>query len=173
MDLSNKALALILVVATTISFVGVILTMSKLDNINPVYLSGRATTDTGTTNFSINSTISVAFTQNSVDFGSGIVNSSGSHNCTLNTTGPAMLAGGSNPTNGPDCIGFNATLPPLRIQNQGTQNVTLNISFSQAANTFIGGTNPSFTYRSSYNETSTSCGGNISVSPWQCKDRLT
>jgi hypothetical protein len=161
MDLSNKALALVLIIATTISIVGTILTVTRLDLAGPSYIvTGRAATDTGTTNFSINTTISVAFTQNNVDFGTGIVNASGSHNCTLNTTGPGMLAGGTNPTGGPDCIGFNASVQPLRIQNQGTSNVTLNVTFSQTATTFVGGTSPSFSYRSSWNETSSSCGGN-------------
>jgi hypothetical protein len=160
MDLSNKALALVLIIATTISLVGIVMTVSRLDDVGSVYVSGRATTDTGTTNFTINSTISVAFIQNNVDFGTGIVNGSGSHNCTLNTTGPAMLNGGVNPTGGPDCIGFNASVQPLRIQNQGTSNVTLNITFSQIASTFVGGTSPSFSYRSSWNDSLSSCGGN-------------
>jgi hypothetical protein len=154
-DISNKTLGVFLLGAMIVSLGGFFIAFNHLDTV-----TGRAVTDTGTTNFTINSTISVAFIQNNVDFGSGIVNATDAHNCTLNTTGPGMLNGGVNPTGGPDCIGFNASLQPLRIQNQGTVNVTLNITFSQIASTFIGGTTPSFTYRSSWNETTSSCGGN-------------
>jgi hypothetical protein len=154
-DISNKTLGVFLLAAMIVSLGGFITAFNHLDT-----LTGRAATDTGTTNFTINSTLSVAFTNANVDFGSGIVNATGDHNCTLNTTGPGMLAGGVNPTGGPDCIGFNASLQPLRIQNQGTINVTLNLTFSQVASTFIGGTGPSFSYRSSWNETTSSCGGN-------------
>jgi hypothetical protein len=159
MDVSNKTLALILVIATSISLLGTLITLDTLGS-GGGSLTGRATDDTATTNFSINSTVAVAFTVTNVEFGAGIVNATGDHNCTLNTTGAGMLAGGVNPTGGPDCIGFNATIPPLRIQNQGTQNVTLNLSFNATAAIFIGGTSPSFTFRALNNDTG-AC-GNVS-----------
>jgi len=163
LDLTNKALALILVVATSISLVGTFMTLDHLSNMQPLHIySGRATTDVGTSNFSINSTISVVFITNSVEFGSGIVNGTGSHNCTLNTSGPGMLNGAANPIGGPDCIGFNATLAPLRVQNQGTQNVTLNISFNATQTTFVSGTSPEFGFKVTPNETG-SCGNATSA----------
>jgi hypothetical protein len=156
-DITNKTLAVFLFVATVVSLGGFLMTFNTLDGI-----SGRATTDTGTSNFSINSTISVAFTTNAVEFGVGVVNASGAHNCTLNTTGPGMHNGAANPTGGPDCIGFNATVEPLRIQNQGTQNVTLNISFNATSSSFVSGTTPDLTFRASFNETG-SCGNATSA----------
>jgi hypothetical protein len=154
MDLSNKALALVLVVATSISLVGTLLTLDRLSNAGPAYqISGRASTDTGSSNFSINSSISIAFTNSIADFGAGLVNGSGAHNCTLNTTGPGMLNGAANPVNGLDCLGFIDYVQPLRIQNQGTQNVTLNITFNATAAEFIGGTTPEFGYSATQNET--------------------
>jgi hypothetical protein len=164
MDLSNKALALILVIATAITLVGTTMTLSRLGSEQtPVHIfTGRATSDTGTSNFTINSTLAVAFVTNAVEFGTGVINATGDHNCTLNTTGPGMLAGSSNPITGPDCIGFNASVEPLRVQNQGTQNVTLNISFNATAASFVGGTTPGFAFRASWNETG-AC-GNASLS---------
>jgi hypothetical protein len=156
-DISNKTLAGFLFIATIVSLGGFILTFNTLDG-----LSGRATTDTGTSNFSINSTLSVAFTTNSVEFGAGVVNATGSHNCTLNTSGPGMLDGAANPVGGPDCVGFNATIDPLRIQNQGTQNVTLNISFNATGAAFITGTTPSLSFRATPNETG-ACGNASSL----------
>jgi hypothetical protein len=147
MHFSNKTLAVLLVVATSVSLFGTIATIGRLEGHSP-FATGRASTDTGLANFSINSTISIVFTVNVVDFGSGNVNGSGAHNCTLNT---------STALNAADCIGFNSNVPPLRIQNQGNGNVSLNISFNQSAAQFIGGTNPGLTFVASVNETG-ACG---------------
>jgi hypothetical protein len=152
MDVSNKTLALFVVVAMVVSLTGFLFSFSALDG-----LSGRATTATGLSNFTINSSISVAFLVDTVQFGVGTVNGTGAHNCTLNTSGPGMLDGAANSIAGPDCIGFNATIQPLVVQNQGNQNVTLNISFNGTAAEFVGGTTPSFTFRATWNE-SNSCG---------------
>jgi hypothetical protein len=149
-DISNKSLAIFLLIATVVSLGGFMLSFSRLDNLG---ITGRASTDTGNSNFSINSSISVAFTNKAVDFGAGLVNGSGAHNCTLNTTGPGMLNGAANPVNGLDCLGFIDYVQPLRIQNQGTQNVTLNITFNATAAEFIGGTTPEFGYSATQNET--------------------
>jgi hypothetical protein len=156
-DISNKTLAVFLFLATIASLGGFMLTFRTLDD-----LSGHATFDTGNSNFSINSTISVSFTTNAVEFGAGLVNGTGSHNCTLNTSGPGMLNGAANPVGGPDCIGFNATLAPLRIQNQGTQNVTLNLSFNATQSAFVTGTTPEFGFKTTPNETG-SCGNATSL----------
>jgi hypothetical protein len=156
-DITNKTLAAFLLIATIVSMGGFLLTFETLDG-----LSGRATFDTGNSNFSINSTISVSFTTNAVEFGIGVVNESGAHNCTLNTSGPGMRNGAANPVGGPDCIGFNATLAPLRIQNQGTQNVTLNISFNATGTTFVTGTTPELGFKATTNETG-SCGNATSL----------
>jgi hypothetical protein len=156
-DISNKALAVFLLIATVASLSGFLLTFRTLDG-----MSGRATTDTGVSNFSINSTISVSFTTNTVEFGAGTINASGNHNCTLNTSGPGMLNGAANPVGGPDCIAFNATIDPLRIQNQGTQNVTLNVSFNATGTTFVTGTTPELGFKATANETG-SCGNATSL----------
>ena len=156
-DISNKTLAVFLLAAIAVSLGGFIISFSRLDS-----LTGRAAQDTGNANFSINSTISVAFITSAIDFGTGIVNNSGSHNCTLNSSGPGMLNGLANPIGGPDCIGFNATLAPLRVQNQGTLNVTLNITFNATPAQYIGGTSPELSYRASFNETG-ACGNATSA----------
>jgi hypothetical protein len=166
-DISNRTLAAFVIIATVVSVGGFFVSIGKLSDMG---LTGMATTDTGVSNFSINSTISVVFTTNSVDFGQGVINTSGSHNCTLNTTGPGMLNGGTNGLPSVDCAGFYNTVQPLRIQNQGTQNVTLNLSFNATPAQWIGGTTPGYTFRPTVNE-SGACGtggqflNNVSVIP--------
>jgi len=137
-----------------VSLGGFILSFNKLDDTG---LTGRAVSS-GTTNFTINSSVSVVFLISNANFGTGIVNATGNHNCTLYTTGQGMLNGGSNSINGPDCIGFVAQVLPLRLQNQGTLAVTLNVTFSNNKTTFVGGTNPEFGFDFSANE-SNPCGG--------------
>jgi hypothetical protein len=157
-DISNKMLSIFLFIAIAVSLAGFMLSLNKIDAF-----SGRATAnDFGAANFTINSSVSVVFTQNIIDFGTGVVNSSGSHNCTLNSSGPGMLDGAANPISGPNCIGFNATIDPLRIQNQGTQNVTLNVSFNSTPAAYIGGTSPFMAFAVTWNETG-AC-GNVSTS---------
>ena len=155
MELTNKALALILVVATAVSLVGTILTINSLSDVQPDrVIIGRALTDTGVTNFTINSSLSVVFTIDAVEFGTGQVNQSGSHTCSLNTTG-------NNGIPNIHCTGFNNTVPSLLIQNQGTVNVTLNISVNADNSTFVQGDSPSpplFWFRLT-NEEANSCFG--------------
>jgi hypothetical protein len=147
-DISNKALAVFLLVAMIISLSGFLAVFSNLGERG---LTGRAASDTGQSNFSINATISVVFTTNLVNFGAGNVNASGPHNCTLNT---------STQQNTTDCIGFLANQTPLIIQNQGTQNVTLNVSFNSTPAQFIGGTSPAYTFNAS-NDDVGSCGATL------------
>lgn len=158
MELSNKTLALILVVATSISLVGTILTIDRISGITPYRVTtGRALTDTATSNFSINGSINIVFLTNLVDFGLGQVNTSGLHNCTLNTTGPGMLNGATNGIPNLNCTGFYNSVAPLVVQNQGTANVSLNLTFNATPAQWIGGTNPAYSFRPSWNETG-ACG---------------
>jgi len=152
-DISNRTLATLLLVAIVASITCFIL---MIDEMAQRSITGHATLDTSSTNFSISSTVSVAFVINNVNFGVGLVNESGSHNCTLNTSNAFIVT---------DCSGFNQNLAPLVIQNQGTINITLNVTFSNNASVFVNGTSPSFTYKMSNNE-SNPCGSNLQAQTW-------
>ena len=112
----------------------------------------------GKSNFTVNGSLSIAFLISSVDFGVGQVNMSGAHNCTLNTSLNMNL--------GTDCSGFYNNLPPLVIQNQGTQNVSLNMSFNQSATQFISATNAYFGVRFSANDTTPCNATNFNNVTW-------
>ena len=148
-DISNKTLAVFLLVAMVVSLGGFLASFDALDSV-----TGFALTDTGVTNFTINSSLSVVFTIDKVEFGAGLVNQSGSHTCSLNTTG-------DNGIPNIHCSGFNNTVPSLLIQNQGTLNATLNISVNGDNSTFVQGDSPSpplFWFRLT-NEEANSCFG--------------
>ncbi len=145
MDLSNKALAVLLLIAIAASIGGTLISLSHLDGI-----TGHATdTSTGEINFTINNQFSIRFVNNAVMFGTGYVNST---DCTMgtNATPPSFDADG--------CSGFNETVNAtnLTIENDGNIRANVSLNFSSNATGFIGGTNPSFQYRV-YNHESGSC----------------
>ncbi|MBS3083967.1 hypothetical protein J4423_04135, partial [Candidatus Pacearchaeota archaeon] len=92
---------------------------------------------TGTANLTVESAITINFTTNQINWGSGRVNA-GSPSATLNTEETG------NVTNG------NWTLQNaggLRIQNIGNVNVTLNLSGTKTAAQMIGGTSPGYNWQ--------------------------
>ena len=157
-DITNKTLALFLLTATIVSLGGFIVSFNRLTDAG---LTGRATTNmstTGQSNFSINGSLAIAFLINSADFGVGQVNMTGAHNCTLNTSLAMSL--------GTDCSGFYTNVPPLVIQNQGTQNVSLNLSFNASATQFISATNAYFGVKFSANDTTPCNSTNFNSGAW-------
>ena len=105
---------------------------------------------TGTANFTITSTVSIVFRNNSIDFGSGTINdtSSGTDNCTMDTVG-----GRTNAT----CATFVQQGSGFKVENNGNVNATLSASFDKAAVAFLGSSGdstPVFTMKVSNSETS-------------------
>ena len=149
-DISHRALAIWIVSSMVVTLAGF---LYFFGGMVPLGITGLATgndTEIGSANFSINRSIAIYFTTANIDFGSGRVNNSlGNVNCTLNTS----VAGPW----GVNCIGFNApTISALRLQNQGTVNVSVTLNFTKAASGpdgFINGTGPYFGWRVSNNDT--------------------
>jgi len=83
-------------------------------------------TDSGVVNLTVGSVVSINFTNASVNFGSGEVNSSATF-ATINTLGSVV-----NGTWAPETLKF-------LIINLGNENATLNFSSGKNASTFIGG----------------------------------
>lgn len=141
-DLSNKALALLLLVAIVVSVGGTLFTLDRVTKVGSA--TGRAVDldATGKTNFSIQNSLSIRFINTLVPFGTGYVNGSLT-SCYMGTNATPPLG-----TRG--CIGFNATVDALNLTIENDGNVAANISlnFSKNATTFIGGNTvtPSFQY---------------------------
>lgn len=147
-DLSNKALALLLLVAIVVSVGGTAFTLQRMGQLQGV--TGMATSSpiTGKTNFSIDSSLSIRFVNSLVLFGSGYVNGSMT-SCSMGTNNTPPLG-----TRG--CINFNTTVHTsnLTIENDGNVLANVSLNFTRNATTFIGGTSPSFKYEVGNNESS-------------------
>ncbi len=144
-DLSNKALALLLLIAIVTSIGTTTFMLTKLGERGAQGdLSGRATTGTAQTTFSINSQLSIRFINSVVPFGSGYVNGTLQNNCVMGTNNSPPTAPGSG------CVNFNATVTDqnLTIENDGNLLANVSLNFSSNATGFIGGNEiaPSFQY---------------------------
>jgi hypothetical protein len=156
-DISNKSLALVLAVAMIVSLGG---TLVSLDRLGDTSITGLAIVDTGTANITIQSDLSIQVVDTNTDFGVGftIDQGPGMEYCDINTNGTFNTTG--------DCVGFNPSPAPLRVENIGNQDVVnLTISFDSDAAAFLGGTSPVLAYW--VNETeSGACTGGTETATW-------
>jgi len=146
MELSNKSLALLLVVAIVISVGGTMVSLSKLNSIRYTGFASSSNSPQGTANLTINSSLVLTFVVSNVNFGTGYTNDSGAgiEQCVMDTNGSANSA---------DCIGFNSGVSPFVLRNDGNKNLNVSISANENATTFISGTNPVFQFFIEDNET--------------------
>lgn len=152
MEFSNKGLAFLLVVAIVISLGGTIISLNRLNQLG---ITGRAA-DEGTASLELNTVVAVTFTQDSVNFGNGSVNSTvAGMFCNLTTTGEGNDSGG--------CLGALHDASPFIIQNDGNVPVILELKSDKTNATFIGGTNPVFKWKLSDEDpdVNDSCNGPI------------
>jgi len=138
MDISNKSVAFLLVVAIVISLGGTIFSLNKLNQLG---FTGLAFSNSpqGTANLTVNSSLVLTFVVSNVDFGTGYTNDSGAgmEHCVMDTNGSANSA---------DCIGFNSGVSPFVLRNDGNKDLNVSISANKNATTFLGGTNPVFQF---------------------------
>ena len=151
MEITNKTLAVFLVVAVVISVGGTILSLDRIGNLR-IQTTGFATSSTqGNATINVTSQTSIRFSINSVDFGAGSVNTTGGYNnCTMSLNDTAVFTKVG-------CLSFNANNaagPSFVIENDGGTYVNLTLNSTKNAASFIGGTNPAFEYAIYQNETS-------------------
>ncbi len=151
----DNALMIVAIIAVGFAFVNLMTTIDKFRDIQS--LTGYAT-DTGTANLTIQSTASVNFTLDLIDWGSGYVNANAT-SATLVTNGTMV-----------GTTGFNTVSNGLTIENIGNNNVTLNLSADKNAATFVGGTTPAFQWNVTNNDTSKTCDPGINISSYPAVD---
>ncbi len=157
MEMSNKSLALILVLSVAVSLFGTFYSISRMPTPVAAPPTGYAASDTGQTNFTIQSDIQIVFTTSQINFGTGAVNNTDGapticENCTLNSEGTRLY----------NCSGFNVVNTGFRIENQGNLNVSLNISSNETVAQFVGGNSTvrAFQWKMEENETG-ACGAGL------------
>ncbi len=129
---TDKVLVYIAVIAVIISVTGVFITYNSVSLIQNI-LTGRAT-DTGTVNLSVQTSAAINFTTDNINWGSGVVDS-GADSAQLCTNNGTVVDGNWTPVS-----------DPFVVEHIGNVNVTLNINFSNDADSFLGGTSPSYQY---------------------------
>jgi len=120
---STNLLMLVAIVAVGFASVNLIITINKIGDIKT--LTGYAF-DTATANLTITENIQINFTTDNINWGSGYVTGTNT-SATLNTLG--IMNG----------TGWTPVSAGLILENIGNVNVTLNLSSSANAATFIGG----------------------------------
>jgi hypothetical protein len=144
-DISNKTLALLIIVVLAISLGTTLMSLNLNTRLGTLLaarggqgITGFSTASgTGIANVTINTLASIRFSINNIQFGIGSVNTTaGNQVCSLTTN---HTLGTKDP--GGMCINFTAVanLDSLEIENDGSVNLTVNVSFNKNASTFIGG----------------------------------
>ena len=150
MDISNKTLALVLVVALVVSMTGTLLSLNRLQSIGIRGITGRAGSDQGNVTLTVSSAASLIFRINAINFGSGTINTSaGVNNCTMDSMGNRNAG----------CASFTTVTQGLVLENDGNENLSVTMNSTVNSTDFIGGTiegGPLFQWNITNNE-STSC----------------
>lgn len=129
-----------------VSYISIIVIVVSLASIG-MNLTGYATvTDTAVVNVTIDTSAAINFTTAFVDFGNGTVNG-GESGANLSTEN--SVTGGS----------WSPISSGLVLENIGNTNVSIAFKSDKNADTYIGGTNPTFKYKITETE-SGSCAGN-------------
>ena len=142
MELSNKALSLLVVLAMSLSLVSTMSLLNRVQRVlpSPEELTGKAPTALGEVNLTVESAISIVLWNSTIDFGQGFVNTTGvKASLCLNWANLSIRwAGGPTgtyaDTGTSDCwnsfVAGQPTEPsyPFTIENEGNQNVTLQVT---------------------------------------------
>lgn len=141
MDISNRALGLLLVAAIVISIGGTVISLNKLDGFST---TGYATNNqTGTVSLQIEDALSIFLTDNTIDFGT----------CTMNTTTGYILV--DSQAKQADCTwGADDT---MTVQNDGNVNANLQIRLDEALTADLGTGNNDYMRIKAVNGTSAGC----------------
>ena len=137
-EIPNKSLAALLVVAIVVSVVGTWLVINQKPGVTRT--TGAASFDTGTASMDIQTTTSIKFSTASVNWGAVKVDLSNGTTCTLNT-----YAGDGD--DGDGCASHDANTVGLVINNDGNNKLKVELSSSNDASGFIGGTGASYEYK--------------------------
>src|SRR3989338_4497832 len=132
MEISNKALAILLVLAIVVSIGGAVINIAKMSEFSGIIptikgITGMGTT--GTVNVSLQATTNLNVTQTFTDFGVGYV--------TTNTFGARVNSTG-NKTNWTVIGVFNPL--NLQLENIGNVNLSVSVSADKSAANYLGGT---------------------------------
>ena len=157
MKFSNKILTLLVIFTMGLSLISTLSLMTKLQELisKPTELTGKAPTDTGEVNLTVQQIISISLNVDTLDFGSGFINATKCTNATLSIRHDGGL-NTYNDSDGNDCwrstTGADVLGPsnPFEIENDGDDNVSITITGPHPYD-FFTGVNPPTADPSLYN----------------------
>ncbi len=132
MEVSNKTIMYLLVIALAVSAGGTLISLSKLSDLRsimggPTGITGMAINTTGSINLTVASTIEVNLTDKIINFGSGYV--AGGINCSVNSEGTSSGA----------CMGsWLSVIDNLTLENIGNLDVQIDMSVDKNATQLLG-----------------------------------
>ena len=134
-DISNKALAGLLIAAIVISLSGTMMVFDKQGGI-----TGFATEQNGTAAINISGIVSIALPQNSIDFGTSSVVPPNTY-CNVSYDS-------SSTTHEPAACGSWTGSGDIVVENDGNLDADITIKAKDAVADFIGGSSPGMFYKS-------------------------
>ena len=137
-DISNKTLAVLLILTIAVSLGGTVISLGKLRGLGTGVTGFDVLNAYGNISVYVESQAAINFTTNATNFGTGTVHESCT-SCTMNTS---WTGGASNQAT--CCVGFSGADDGLVLENTGNRNVTVDLQSNKNAAQFIGGTNPLF-----------------------------
>ena len=144
-QLSNRSIVYLLVIAMAITLASTVLNVSKLGYVGNMITGAATNTSVGTATLTVTSQTAVTMRVSSIAFGSGFVNTT-SAVCTYcqSSTESGHASG-----NESCCSRFNNVTAGFFLENTGNENVTLNVTCSGSctAAEFVNGTSPLFQFR--------------------------
>ena len=144
-QLSNRSIVYLLVIAMAITLASTVLNVSKLGYLGNMITGAATNTSVGTATLTVTSQTAVTMRVSSIAFGSGFVNTT-SAVCTYcqSSTESGHASG-----NESCCSRFNNVTAGFFLENTGNENVTLNVTCSGSctAAEFVNGTSPLFQFR--------------------------
>jgi hypothetical protein len=144
-DISNRTLATILVAAIVVSLGSTLISLNKLGGLS--WVTGRAVSDLGTAQVSVQESLSIVLLTDSVNFGTGFINTSNT-NCVTNNVNLSTLGAGFNYET---CFVGGGTGTDFVLQNNGNVNASVSVRGPSAV-TLFGSANPlqkAFRYKAS------------------------
>lgn len=166
-EISNRTLVALLVATVVVSLGGTFIALgsvnNKLSSLGLGTITGFALIPNATATVTVQSLSSIKFSQGSVAFGTGGVNTSGGfNNCTLST-----LDGTTGLNSG--CTDFSQVNNGFTIENDGNSNLSVELRSNVSATDFIGLGSALFLWNVTVNESSScvnaSANGNGVVDP--------
>jgi hypothetical protein len=143
MDLSNRALGLLLIAAIVVSIGGTFISLNKLDAVST---TGFATNNvTGTVGVTVNTSLSIAMTDSTMSFG------------TCEVTPGAVVTINSENTGANQSECTISASDPLRVENDGNVNANVTISTDTTSSNAFSSTSSTFHYKTVNGSTNPGC----------------